>query len=142
MAADKSQAVRVEGLAEFQRALRDISKEMASELRVANLLAAQVVARSATSKAQGQGGVAAKTAPSIKAAAEQRRSKVALGGAGFPFAMGAEFGGRGRPTTQQFKPHLGTRGYFFYEAVRGTRDEFIEAYARALDQLMRKAFPN
>lgn len=140
--ADKSQAIRVEGLAEFQRALRDISKEMASELRVANLLAAQVIERSATGKAHGLGSVAAKTAPSIKAAAEQRRAKVSLGGGAYPFAMGAEFGGKGRPTTQQFKPHRGTQGYFLYPAIRGSRGQFMDVMERAIDQLMRKAFPS
>jgi hypothetical protein len=138
MAADKSQAVQVRGLAEFQRELRKL--DLAKDLRLANKEAAEVVASAA--RARARGGVAAKTAPSVKAAAEQRRAKVTLGGAAYPFAMGAEFGGQGRPTTMQFEPHRGTQGYFLYPAVRDTREQFIDTYARVLDQLMRRAFPN
>lgn len=140
--ADKSQAVRIEGLAEFQRELRQVSSDLPKELKAANLLAAQFVATRARGRAEGLGSVAAKTAPSIKAAAEQRRAKVALGGGAFPFAMGAEFGGKGRPTTQQFQPHRGTQGYFLYPTIRSSRDEFVEVIARAIDQLMHRAFPN
>jgi hypothetical protein len=138
MAADKSRAVQVRGLAEFQRELRKL--DLAKDLRLANKEAAEVVASAA--RARARGGVAAKTAPSVKAAAEQRRAKVTLGGAAYPFAMGAEFGGQGRPTTMQFEPHRGTQGYFLYPAVRDTREQFIDTYARVLDQLMRRAFPN
>ena len=38
------------------------------------------------------GGVAAKTAPSIRALAEQRYAKLVFGGARYPFAFGANFG--------------------------------------------------
>lgn len=140
MPTDRSEAVQVKGLAEFQRELKKI--DMAKDLRLANLAAAELVATAARSRASGLGGVAAKTAPSIKAAAEQRRSKVNLGGGQYPFAMGAEFGGQGRPTTQQFKPHLGTEGYFLYPAIRNTREQFMDAYERAIQQIMHAAFPD
>lgn len=134
--------IRVEGLAELQRELRKIDSKLPRELRVANKDAAEVVARAARARAVAQGSTAAKTAPSIKAAAEQRRSKVTLGGARYPFAWGAEFGGQGRPTTMQFRPHRGRDGYFLYPAIRSTRAEFMDVYERALDQLMRAAFPD
>lgn len=139
MPTDRSEAIQVRGLADFQRELKRI--DLAKDLRLANLGAAELVAGRARGRASGLGGVAAKTAPSIKAAAEQRRAKVVLGGSQFPFAMGAEFGGQGRPTTQQFKPHLGRTGYALYPTVRDSRDEFVDVYERALDQLMRRAFP-
>ena len=144
MAVGGYDVVRVEGLADLQRELRKLDSKLPRELRQANLKAAELVATAARSKASSLGGVAAKTAPSIKAAAEQRRSKVTIGGPKYPFAMGAEFGGQGRPTTMQFKPWSGRdsgAGYFLYPAIRGTRDEFIEVYERAIDQLMRAAFP-
>jgi hypothetical protein len=140
MPTDRSEAIQVNGLAAFQRELRRI--DLAKDLRLANLAAAELVAGKARSRAAGLGGVAAKTAPSIKAAAEQRRAKVTLGGPRFPFAMGAEFGGQGRPTTQQFQPHRGRTGYALYPTIRDTREEFIEVMARSLDELMRRAFPD
>lgn len=136
------EVVRVEGLADLQRELRRLDSKLPRELRLANLKAAEVVATAARSKASSLGSVAAKTAPSIKAAAEQRRSKVTLGGPKYPFAMGAEFGSI---EYAQFKPWTGSdssSGYFFYPAIRGTREEFMATYERALDQLMRAAFPN
>lgn len=140
MPTDRSQAITVQGLAEFQRELRQI--DLASDLRDANREAAETVASAARARASSLGGVAAKTAPSIKAAAEQRRAKVDLGGSRYPFALGAEFGGQGRPSTMQFKPHLGRTGYALYPAIRDTREQFIDAYDRALGQLMARAFPD
>lgn len=142
MAGRGTETVRVEGLADFQRELRKLDSKLPRELRVANLKAAEVVASDARSRAASLGGVARKTAPSIKAAAEQRRSKVTLGGPRFPYALGAEFGSIQHT---QFKPWTGSdssSGYFLYPAIRGTRDEFMDAYEDALDQLMRAAFPD
>lgn len=137
--------IRVEGLREFQAELRKLDQKLPRELRVAGNEAADIVVRDAQSRARGRGGVAAKTAPSIKASSQQRGARVSLGGARFPFAMGAEFGGRGRPTTQQFAPWSGSdsgAGYFFFPAIRGSRDEFMDVYETALDRLMRAAFPS
>jgi hypothetical protein len=49
---------------------------------------------------------------------------------------GAEFGGRGRPTTQQFLPHLGTVGYAFWPAVRAGSDDAMEAWSLALGEAL------
>lgn len=143
-----SDRVRVEGLRDFQRELRALDNKLPRQMRVANLEAAEVVAKEARAKAIAQGGVAEKTAPSIKAAAEQVRSKVNIGGTRYPFALGAEFGAKVYP---QFKRWRGNQhqpdvdngvGYFLYPAIRETRSEFIDTYAKALDQLMRRAFPD
>lgn len=142
MPTDRSQAVRVQGLAEFQRELKKAGADLPKQLAGANRDAAQVVATQAVSNLTSLGGVAARIAPTVKAAAEQRRSKVTLGGPQHPEAMGAEFGGQGRPTTQQFRPHRGREGYGLYPAVRETEDEFMRTYEQMLGVLMRKAFPN
>lgn len=142
MPTDRSQAVRVEGLADFQRELRRLDSKLPRELTAANRAAAEMVAERARSRARGLGSVAAKSAPSIKAAAEQRRSKINLGDNRHPFALGAEFGGRRRPTTQQFEPWTGKTGRFFYPTIRDTEDEFMAVYERAIDQLARAAFPS
>lgn len=142
MPTDRSGSVRVVGLADFQRELKAADAKLPRELAAANRAAAEMVAAKARRKASGQGSVAAKSGPSIKAAGEQRRSKITLGGPKFPFALGAEFGGQGRPTTQQFKPFNGGEGYFLYPTIRDTRDEFIDVYGTLIDHLMRSAFPD
>lgn len=141
MPTDRSQAVRVEGLAAFQKALKALDENLPRELTKANKEAAEFVADRARTRAQALGGVAAKSAPSLKAAAEQRRSKINLGGARYPFALGAEFGGQRRPTTQQFPPWTGKTGRFLYPTIRDTEQEFMDVYERAIDQLMHAAFP-
>lgn len=142
MPVDRSQAVQVKGLADFQRELKALDSRLPRELTAANKAAAEFIAGRARSRASGLGGVAAKTAPSIRAAAEQRRSKINLGGDNAPWALGAEFGGRGRPTTQQFQPHRGREGYFLYPTIRDTEAEFMDVYERCIDQVMRAAFPD
>lgn len=140
MSTDRSEAIQIKGLKELQQELRRL--DFGGELRKANLKAAEVVATSARSRAGGAGGVLRKTAPSIKAAAEQRAAKVNLGGPSYPWAMGAEFGGRGRPTTQQFKPWRGPQGYALYPAIRATKPEFMDVYEKAIEDLFRRAFPD
>jgi len=72
--------------------------------------------------------------------------------------FGAEFGGRkygkGNPTrpqandkgrvrkgggyTTQFRPHRGTRGYFFYPTVRQSGPKIVEMYADGVERVRRK----
>lgn len=143
----REDAVRVIGLAEFIRDIRALSGDL-SDLRRVHLDAAQLVANDAERRARALGGVAAKTAPTIRAAAEQRHAKVALGGARAPFGLGAEFGAK---RFAQFKDWRGNQwqpdvnngvGYFLHPAVRATRERFVEIYADALHQLSRRAFPD
>lgn len=142
MPTDRSEAIQVHGLREFQQALKDLDDRMPRELAAANAEAAGVVAKEATRRGRSLGSTAAKAAGSIKAAKQQRAAAVSIGGPQFPFALGAEFGGGRRPTTQQFQPWKGHTGYFLWPAVRETREQFMHAYERAIDDLMRRAFPN
>lgn len=142
MVADR---IDVRGLVELQRELRKVSAELPRMLRVANLEAAELVAAEARARALALGGVAAKVAPSVKALAEQRRAAVRLGGARYPMAMGAEFGGRGRPRTRQFAPWRGNgagAGYFLHPAKRDKTDEVVERFGDAVERITRAAFPD
>jgi hypothetical protein len=134
----RGEGVNVEGLAELRRALKAISDTAPKELNAASKRVATFVGEDAQSKAEGLGGVAAKVAPSIKGSGTARGGAITLGGAAYPMALGAEFGGRGRPTTQQFQPHLGRTGYFVYPAIRANGDRIEETYSDLLDDLMRK----
>jgi hypothetical protein len=49
--------------------------------------------------------------------------------------FGAEFGGRGRKTTQQFLRHRGRQGYFFWQAVRDSRSFIVKEYVLAIDDI-------
>lgn len=134
-----SAGVRITGLDEVNKALRALGgREFQAELRDAGKEVATEVAADARGKASGLGGVAAHVAPSIAASAGFTSAGVSFGGAAHPAAMGAEFGGQGRPTTMQFQPHRGTTGYFVYPAIRDN-GEFIErTYLAAVDDILRR----
>jgi hypothetical protein len=134
----KSDGVNVEGLAELRRALKAVSADAPKELNAASKEVASFVADDARSAAAGLGGVAAKVAPSISPSGTARGGAINLGGASYPMALGAEFGGRGRPTTQQFQPHLGRTGYFVYPTIRRDGDRIESEFSEKLDDLMRK----
>jgi hypothetical protein len=134
----KSDGVNVEGLAELRRALKAVSADAPKELNAAAKEVAAFVADDARSTAAGLGGVAAHVAPSIKPSGTARGGAINLGGAAYPMALGAEFGGRGRPTTQQFQPHLGRTGYFVYPTIRRDGDRIESEFSEKLDDLMRK----
>lgn len=53
-----------------------------------------------------------------------------------PIFFGAEFGGQGRPTTMQFPPYQGKRGYWFYPTARENADRFNQQWADAVDVAM------
>lgn len=148
-----SEAVEVVGLADFQKALRAVAQGLPRELSKANKAAAEVVAVGARSLASSLGGVAAKSAPSIKAASEQRAAKVSLGGARYPFALGANFGSQHnvvRNTSHgpmlgwnQFKPFAGKgNDFFLFRTIKTSRPLFMRVYAHQLDELAKRAFPD
>lgn len=150
-----TQSIKVEGLAQLQKELRQVDKDLPKQLRLANKSVAEFVAAAAKVKASSLGGVARKSAPSVKALAQQRNASVKIGGKKFGFAIGAEFGGgkfgKGNPKppgggyTTQFKPYLklgrGGAGYFLYPTIREKSEEIIEKYGDAIDRLTKQAFP-
>jgi hypothetical protein len=54
-------------------------------------------------------------------------------------ALGAEFGGQGRPTTQQFAPWRGQTGYFLFPTIRRDHEQIDATYRAALDRIIRAA---
>ena len=142
MAASKPAAgINVKGLKELQKALKDFTPEHKKELSVAGKALATDIANEAKGAAGALGGVAAKVAPSIKPTTLSYgllRSGVLLGDTASPRAAGAEFGGRGRPTTQQFQPHRGTAGYFLYPTIRREAPQIEERMTDAIDNVLQK----
>lgn len=110
------------------------------ELRRVSADIARQIAGDARSKARSLGGVAGHSAPGVSGEETAAGGEVVLDGARYPTVLGAEFGGRGRPTTQQFQPHRGTEnGYFLYPTLRASEDQTDEAYVEALDEAFKEA---
>lgn len=145
---DATDAVRVEGLDDFRRALKALGAQWPKMLAKANHDAAELIARDAASKAGGQGGVAAKVSPSIKATTTAASASVQLGSNAYPMALGAEFGAKQYP---QFKAWRGNQwepddangvGYFLHPAIRETKTRFEDIYLEGIERLAHEAFPD
>jgi hypothetical protein len=130
-------AVRVEGLNELIARLKALENGSEVAVRLANKEAATSVASHAQGAASGLGGVAAHSAPSVKASAGVKSAGVALGSDAYPMALGAEFGGGRRPTTQQFAPWKGHTGYFLWPTIRRDSDAIDATYRDALDKIIK-----
>lgn len=121
---DRSSGVQVEGLRELQAELGAAGPEMKKRLGQVNKRLVTSVAEDAaeamypprTGRHGRFGHEAVKR--TIKGQASGKEARVVAGGSRAPTFWGFEFGGRARPTTQQFEPHKGTEGYFFYPTVR------------------------
>lgn len=135
------QGVRIDGLPELQRALRAVGGGLDKQLREVGKDVAKMVTSEARSRASGLGSVAAKSAPSLRASTAGGGGGVILGGGAHPYALGAEFGGQRRPTTQQFKPWRGSgegAGYFLYPSIRDNAERIEKEWADGVDDLLRR----
>lgn len=143
-------------VAGLNRALRKLPKTASSNLRDASQTIADKVAKDAAGKASAQGGVAGLVASSIRSGRDRvplvkmgnsKRLPGKRSGARQTVGdviWGAEFGGQGRPTTQQFKPWRGSStgaGYFLWPTVRDDRTfiekEYGDALLEAIDEAAR-----
>lgn len=129
--------VGAEGLNKLNRDLKAISKEAQGDLKKANVNVAEREGKRAQAAAYSLGGVAAHVAPSISGGGGNAWAGI-KGGSGQPAFMGAEFGGQGRPTTQQFKPWRGTTGFFVYPTIRRDNEDITRTWAEAIEGLMKK----
>lgn len=141
---NRSQSVRVEGLAELSRALRKLEDaEGSKELRAAFKGAADSVIRDARS---GGDRMQASMASRLKASVGRASAAVVIGGK--PYDLGAEFGANQnvpRSTKRgtvlgwnQFQPHRGNgenAGYVVMPAARAARDRLPTDLGDAIGRL-------
>lgn len=71
----------------------------------------------------------------VSASRPNRKRKIKVTRADVFF--GAEFGGRRRPTTQQFLRHRGRQGYFFWQAVRDSKSFIVTEYSDAIERVLK-----
>ena len=143
--------VQVDGLNQTLKAFSRYGKEANKELRDAAQSEVQKIAPAIVAAGRHDGAQSALVAATVKAPRDRvpviaagggkkvapstkRRRKPAAGDIFF----GAEFGGRGRPTTQQFRPHTGIRGNWFYPTLRRKIPGLLDAYQAQLDRLCEK----
>jgi phage gpG-like protein len=131
--------VRVEGLVEFQKALRRADSDLPKRLRLANKAAAEVVAEEARRRVQSEAkNPTGKLAGSVAIRAEQRAASVKMGGARTPYAGFFDFGGRVGRNKSVERPFI-KNGRVVYPAVAAKNEEVADRFGREIDALLRDA---
>lgn len=129
-------AIRIDGLKEFQRALRDMDADLPKQLRVVLNRATGVVVDWAQPRVPRRSGAAA---ASIKARSSQREARVAIGGRRAPHMPWLDFGGEGkkpgRPSARPFLRH----GRYLYAGLDANRDEVQRIMVEGAAALARDA---
>jgi len=131
--------IRVDGLKELNSALKEYGGDFKGEMRRTLKNIADFVAEDARGAASALGSTPAHVAPTIKASAGALFAGVSMSD---PAAAGAEYGGRRRPTTQQFQPWRGNgedAGYFLWPTVRRDAADIEEEAKAGIDRLIKKA---
>jgi hypothetical protein len=132
-----SEAIRVDGLAEFSRSLKKLDKDLPKTLRVALNDAAQIVVDDTVPEVPKRQG---RASASVKARSTRTAARVSAGGSKAPHYPWLDFGGsvgRNRSVKRQFRK----RGRYLYMAYFKNRDsgEFTEALENALLDVARQA---
>lgn len=121
----------IKGATQLVRACDQINKRFPDAMSKAAAAVARDVVRGAQSYARSaQARLAAST---LNAGTAELAGTVSSTAALFP---GAEFGGQGRPSTMQFPPHLGKRGYFLYPYMRANSDKLQKLWDDGVDEAM------
>lgn len=123
--------IRVDGLREFQRSLRQMDADLPKQLRVILNQAAQVVVDYAVPRIPRATGAAA---GSVKVRSSQRESRVAMGGRRAPYMPWLDFGGRTGPGRSVNRPFM-REGRYLYVGLRVKRDEVTELMESGLRAL-------
>lgn len=136
-------AIYLEGQRDLMRALRRLPPSLESAIREAS----GDIARDAVRAIAGAASTRAerKAARSVRVRAGRDPRIAAGGGArteGGPMFFGTEFGGGRNIRTRQFRPHRGTRGYWFYPTIRAQGRRWAERWLDAIDDTTRKHWRN
>lgn len=155
--ASGSVGLEVDGLAELNRALRDLGgREFQNELKEAGREAAEGVADEAEGRFRALGALGAKVAPTVAAKGFNLGGGVSFGGARAPMAGGVEFGAErdrkrlrrnpdGSPGTyvgyRQFQEWRGSgsnAGYALYPTIRDQAQDIAERYADSVNRIVER----
>ena len=130
------------GLKKFLRVLNKLPKELNNEVRDASQAIANDLADHAKQAAHTP---QAQLAASVLKAKRDRipkvvvpRTKVRGNARATDIFYGAEFGGQRRPTTMQFPPHMGRRGYFLYPTARARGKHYFDMWSDAVDKAFKE----
>lgn len=126
--------IQVEGLDELRRELRRLGDaELPKQLRDVNRSASEALARRAAPRAPVRTG---RLQASVRGLGSQRDARVKAGGARVPYAAAVHWGTRARVGLRG--PHNIPRRPFIYEAAEQARDDILDDYVKAIDDMFRQ----
>lgn len=127
--------IKVQGLAEFNRNLRRLDKDLPKALRLAHNEAAQIIVDWAKPKVPRKSG---RAAGSVKAKSTRTESRVQGGSKRAPYYPWLEFGGRVGPRRSVHRPFI-KEGRYLYPALGANYDKFAELLTEKLIDVAREA---
>ena len=165
---DKRASVKVEGMRDFRKDLKQMTEDGGKDgrklLKEANYKVASFVVRKAQRRATTVGPQQVNAAGSMQAKSTATTAQIRTG-VDFLYFNGAEFGAdrnvrrvtNGRPSAsgsqltayegwKQFKdwkkPGSGNTGYFLFPTMRAETEEIKEIWGREFDSISSKVFPD
>jgi len=130
-----SDPIRIRGLREFQRGLRELDKGLPKSLRLALNDAANVIVDDARPQVPRRSG---RAAGSIKARSTRTLARVVGGGSRAPYYPWLDFGGRVGRNRSVRRPFL-KEGRYIYASYDRRKSEFGEKLEANLLGVARKA---
>lgn len=127
--------IRIEGLAQFSRALRKLDADAPKGLRLAFNEAADVVIVHVRPKVPRISGRAAR---SVKAKSTRTQARVAVGGSGAPYFPWLDFGGRTGRRKRTVRPFI-QEGRYLYPGLSESQRDVQAVLERALSDVVRSA---
>jgi hypothetical protein len=118
----------IQGMKQFESALNDIQQQLPKQVKEA----AQQIAQDWISAARNKAPARSREAAQALSIGNDNEGATIVND--HPMFYGEEFGGQARPSTMQFPPHTGQRGYWFFPAARENADKFQKVWDAAIDQ--------
>jgi hypothetical protein len=128
-------AIRIEGLAQFNRALRKLDADLPKALRIALNEAAKVVVDYGQARMPRRSG---RAVASIRARSTRTAVRVVEGGPRAPYAPWLDFGGRTGRARSVIRTFI-TEGRYLYPALRDERAAIEKALTGALARVAEQA---
>jgi hypothetical protein len=130
-----TEAIRVDGLKEFSRALRRLDSNLPKALRLAGNEAAELVVSQARPKVPTGPGKGGHASSSVKAASTRTAARVQGGGTRYPYYPWLDFGGRVGRKRSVHRPFLKT-GRFIWRAYADDKERIAAKLADALERVV------
>lgn len=127
--------IKIDGLREFQKGLKDMDGETQKKLKVVLDDAAGVVVRGASSRVPARTG---RARASVRARSSQREAKVLGGSAKVPYYGFLDFGGSVGRKKATRRPFV-SEGRYLYPAFHANRDGIYKALQQSLVKLAEQA---